>query len=466
MTDPDRNPAALSATEICNLLGAGSLTPDALLDCAAARHGALDGELNALPTLCIERARKRAGAMVAPLNGIPVAVKDLTAVEGVRTTYGSRIFADHVPDASDYVVQRLEASGGLVFAKSNTPEFGCGGVTFNDVFGQTRNPWNTDYTPGGSSGGSAAALASGQAWLALGSDFGGSLRIPASFCGVVGLRPTPGCIPRGPATLPFDRHWVEGPMARSVADVALLLDALTGHDPRDPLSARPGPSAREAVMSAAGPVRVASVGGMGLGRVEAAVSECVERALGTLQRTPGWEVSRCELDLSAAREVFAIRRGQGYAAMFGEFRRDCPELLRDDIVNDLDRGLAYTAGEIARADRLQGDLWRAAAPLLEEFDVIACPTVAVAPFRMENARITRIAGEEAPTYYDWLRQTFSLSLLGVPSISIPCGFTADGLPIGLQLAGPPHAEARLLQIAAAVEARLDVFNGVNAPWQR
>jgi len=466
MTDFNSHPVAMSATDLCSALGAGQLAPETLLDCLADRHAALDGSLNALPTLCIQRARQRARSDVGPLNGIPVAVKDLAAVEGVRTTYGSRIFADHVPDDSDHVVQRLEASGGLVFAKSNTPEFGCGGVTFNDVFGQTRNPWNPEYTPGGSSGGSAAALASGQAWLALGSDFGGSLRIPASFCGVVGLRPTPGSIPRGPAPLPFDRHWVEGPMARSVADVALLFDALTGFDPRDPLSVRSGPSARDAVMSPAGPVRIASVGGLCLGPVESVVSDCVDHALTTMHAEPEWDVVRCTLDLSAARKVFAVRRGQGYAAMFGQYRRDCPELLRDDIVNDLDRGLAFTASEIADADQLQGDLWRAAAPLLQAFDVIACPTVAVAPFRLESARITHIEGEETPTYYDWLRQTFSLSLLGIPSISIPCGFTPGGLPIGLQLAAPPHAEARLLQVAAAIEARLDVFHAVVPPWRR
>lgn len=465
MTDPSRHLLAMSAIDVCAALGARRIAPEELLETLAARHAALDGELNALPTLCLDRARQRARSASGPLHGIPVVVKDLSAVEGVRTTYGSRLFADHVPDASDYVVQRLESSGGVVFAKSNTPEFGCGGVTFNAVFGQTRNPWNPEYTSGGSSGGSAAALASGQAWLALGSDFGGSLRIPASFCGVVGLRPTPGSIPRGPAPLPFDRHWVEGPMARSVADLALLFDALTGLDSRDPLSARSGPSVSEAVMSPTGRVRIASVGGMQLGPVESVVNECVDHALTSLQRHPDWDVVRCDLDLSAAREVFMIRRGQGYAAMFGQFRRDCPDMLRDDIVHDLDKGLAFTASDIANADRLQGDLWRSAAPVLQAFDVIACPTVAVAPFRLDDSRITHIEGEEIPTYYDWLRQTFSLSLLGIPSVSLPCGFTPDGLPIGLQLAAPPHAEARLLQIAAAIEARLDVFNGIDTPWR-
>ena len=457
-----------SAVDVQARLRGGSVQSEDLLTLLEGHHDSVDATLNALPTTCFARARGaavRAGTL-APLHGMPVVVKDLTAVAGVRTTYGSPIYRDNMPTESDFVVERIEASGGLPYAKSNTPEFGCGGVTFNDVLGETRNPWNPAYTPGGSSGGSAAALASGQAWLALGSDFGGSLRLPASFCGIVGLRPTPGCVPRGPSAVPFDRHWVEGPMGRSVADVALLLDALVGQDRRDPLSTPREAGFLQAVDRPTDRVRIASVGGLGLGALDPVVEQAVNEALGKLDTLPDWEVMDRQLDLAAAREVFAVRRGLCYAAMFESFRRDSPELLRPDIISDLDRGLGFDATTIARADRLQGELWKVAEIVFRDADILACPTVVVPPFKAGQPSIAEVAGEALPTYYDWLRLTYSVSLIGVPAISIPCGFSPDGLPIGLQLMAPPHREARLLQVAAAAESRLDVFADVSAPWQR
>lgn len=455
-----------SALGVQARLRAGHVRCEDLLALLEAHHESADASLNALPTTCFARARDGApqALALAPLHGMPVVVKDLTAVAGVRTTYGSPIYRDHVPTTSDFVVERLEASGGLPYAKSNTPEFGCGGVTFNSVLGETRNPWNPAYTPGGSSGGAAAALASAQAWLALGSDFGGSLRLPASFCGIVGLRPTPGCVPRGPSSVPFDRHWVEGPMARSVADVALLLDALAGQDRRDPLSVPRSTGFLEILGHPAGRVRITSVGSLGLGALDPVVEQAINGALRKLDRLPDWEVTEQRLDLSSAREVFTVRRGLCYAAMFESFRREAPELLRPDIVTDLDRGLGFDAAVIARTDRLQGELWRAAEPLFRDAEILVCPTVVVPPFKAGQSSISEVAGEPLPTYYDWLRLTYSVSLLGVPAISIPCGFSPDGLPIGLQLMAQPHQEARLLRVAAAIESHLDVFADVIPPW--
>jgi len=228
----------LTAVEAVALLRSGQVSSRELVEAALRRIEQVDPQLNALPTVCAERAFGQAeGAdRDAPLAGLPIAVKDLNDVAGVRTTYGSPIYADHVPDRSDFMVERLEQRGAVVLAKSNTPEFGAGGNTFNEVFGETRNPWDTSRTCGGSSGGSAAALASGQVWLATGSDLGGSVRTPAGFCGVVGVRPSPGRVAAGPSPLPFETMSVEGPMGRTVADAALMLDAMAGLDPRDPLS--------------------------------------------------------------------------------------------------------------------------------------------------------------------------------------------------------------------------------------
>src|SRR2546423_2336670 len=220
----------LTAVEAVGLLRSGRVSSRELVEAALRRIEQVDPQLNALPTVCAERAFGQADRADrdTPLAGLPIAVKDLNDVAGVRTTYGSPIYADHVPDRSDLMVERLEQRGAVVLAKSNTPEFGAGGNTFNEVFGETRNPWDVSRTCGGSSGGSAAALASGQVWLATGSDLGGSLRTPAGFCGVVGLRPSPGRVARGPSETPFDTLLVAGPMGRTVADAALMLDAMSG----------------------------------------------------------------------------------------------------------------------------------------------------------------------------------------------------------------------------------------------
>lgn len=239
----DKTLISRTATEMVALLDKGEVTPLDALDALEARIAEVDPQLNALPTLCFDRARDRATAMMKKpvsergvLKGLPVPIKDLTDVEGVRTTYGSPIFSDNIPARSDVMIELMEARGAVIYAKSNTPEFGAGASTFNEVFGRTLNPWNTGRSPAGSSGGAAAALASGMAWVAQGSDMGGSLRNPASFCGVVGLRPSPGRVPSGPAALPWDSLGVEGPMARNVPDLALLLDAMSGHADLDPLS--------------------------------------------------------------------------------------------------------------------------------------------------------------------------------------------------------------------------------------
>lgn len=246
----DKNLIKMTAREAVEHLNAGDLSPLELVDAALERHEAVDGIVNAMPTICAERARAHARriADAGPpsrngtepngvwLGGLPIAVKDLQDVAGVHTTYGSPVYREHIPVRTDLAVERLERRGAIVLGKSNTPEFGAGANTFNEVFGKTRNPWNTTLTCGGSSGGSAVALATGQSWVATGSDLGGSLRIPASFCSVVGLRPSPGRVACGPAPLPFDVLSVEGPMGRNVGDVALMLDAMSGWHAADPIS--------------------------------------------------------------------------------------------------------------------------------------------------------------------------------------------------------------------------------------
>ncbi|MCY4190981.1 MAG: amidase family protein, partial [Rhodospirillaceae bacterium] len=307
-----------SATEIVALLKDGEVSSDDLLDALEARIAAVDGAVNALPITCWDRARIAAADAdrETVLAGLPVAIKDLSAVQGVRTTFGSPIFADNVPSHSDYVVERLEARGGIVYAKSNTPEFGAGANTFNPIFGATRNPWDTRMSAAGSSGGAAAALASGTAWLAHGSDLGGSLRTPAGFNSVVGLRPSPGLIPSGPDITTYQTLGVQGPMGRSVADVALMLDAMAGPDPRDPRTMSLSVDSYVAALtSESADLRVAWLGDLGETVVDPEIKAlCAEAAAGF--SALGGRVDEACPDLSGAFDCFQTLRAAFFAARF------------------------------------------------------------------------------------------------------------------------------------------------------
>ncbi len=451
----------LTAREAVGLLRRRELSPDELIDAAASRIAATDGALNALPTLCLERAREAAkrlpatppdGAPPGYLHGLPIAVKDLTDVAGVRTTRGSPIFADHVPERSDIVVERLEANGALVIAKANTPEFGAGAQTFNDVFGTTTNPWDTRLTPGGSSGGSAAALAAGQVWLATGSDLGGSLRIPASYCSVVGLRPTPGRVAHGPTDLPFGGLSVEGPMGRTVGDVALMLDAEAGPHLADPLSLpAPARSYQAAVDDPIPPRRVGFSPDLGVAPIDPEVRAICERGAG-LFADVGAEVEEANIDFTDAEEIFQVLRAARFAADKASLLETHRDALKPEVVWNIEKGLALGADAIYAAERARGDLYRRVAAFFETHDLLLCPVVVAPPFDHHVRYLTELGGVAFPTYVSWLVLTFAITLTACPAISVPCGFTAGGLPVGLQIVAPPHAEDRLLAAAALFEA--------------
>ncbi|MGZ4149551.1 MAG: amidase [Actinomycetota bacterium] len=449
----------LSACEAVALLHAGDVGPSELVAAALARIEATDGALNAIPTVCAERARAHAARIEAaeapagPLGGLPIAVKDLNDVAGVRTTYGSPIFAEHVPERSDLLVERLEVNGAIVVGKSNTPEFGAGANTFNEVFGDTRNPWDTAMTSGGSSGGSAAALAAGQVWLATGSDLAGSLRTPASFCGVVGLRPSPGRVASGPNELPFDTLGVEGPMGRTVADAALMLDALSGADPRDPLSldAPPRPFL-DAARAARAPRTLAFTPDLGgIAPVDPEVAAICAAAADRFAEL-GARVRRASPDLAGAPETFQVLRAAGFVASLGPLYATDRDRLKPDIRWNVERGLALTREEVARAERDRGRIAHAMAAFLEDAEVLACPAAPVPPFPVRRRWVEEIGGERLDNYVEWLRITSAITLTACPAIVVPCGLTREGLPVGLQLVGRPRGEAALLSAAAAFEA--------------
>jgi len=454
-----------SAREVVRLLRRGDVSPLDLIDAALARHAAVDGAVNAVPTLCPERARAAARRMMddpagldvsAPgwLAGLPVLVKDLTDVAGVRSTQGSPLFADHVPARSDVSVETLERRGAVVLGKTNTPEFGAGANTFNPVFGETRNPYDTRLTCGGSSGGAAAALASGMAWLATGSDMGGSLRIPAAFCGVVGLRPSPGRVARAPVPDPWCPLSVAGPMARDVADCALLLDAQVGASAADPmaLEAPTNPFLAAAERPQA-PGRVGWSPDLGLWPVDPEIVAVCEAAMRRLEDTGAIVEPTCP-DFSDAAETFHTLRAGAFVAKLAPLLETARDQLKPDVVWNIEKGLSQTQADLARAWRGRAAITARVAAFFETNDLLACPTTVVPPFPVEQRYVESVGDHRFETYVDWLGITYTLTLTGCPVISIPCGLTAAGLPVGLQLMARPRAEAVLFSYAALLEGLL------------
>ncbi|MGH6933661.1 MAG: amidase [Dongiaceae bacterium] len=460
----------LTAQAAVELLRQREVSPLELIDAALARIAATDHAISALPTLCPERARDHARRLMsAPppdqphpgwLAGLPIAVKDLNDVAGVRTTYGSPIFADHVPGRSDIMVERLEERGALVLAKSNTPEFGAGANTFNEVFGETRNPWNTALTCGGSSGGSAATLAAGQVWLATGSDLGGSLRTPASFCSVVGLRPSPGRVATGPQERPFGTLAVEGPMGRTVGDVALMLDAMAGWHLEDPLSlSAPAQSFQAAAAARRLPERVAFSPDLGISPVDAEVREICAAAARRFGET-GVAVEEACPDFSGAVEAFRTLRAAGFVASMMEHYEHRRDRLKPDVIWNIEHGLKLDSGDIARAETARGAIYHRLAGFFRTYDLLLCPAACVPPFDVKIRWLKELNGIPFDNYVEWIRITYALTLTSCPIVALPCGFTRDGRPVGLQLVGRPRDEAGLLAAAAAFEETMDIARQV------
>jgi amidase len=447
----------LTACEVVDRLGREEITPLDCLDALEARITIVDKTVNALPTLCFERARDRALALMqrpvterGGLAGLPIPIKDLTEVEGVRTTYGSRIYAAFVPDASDILVERIEAEGGIVYAKSNVPEFGAGANTFNEVFGATCNPWNTALSAAGSSGGAAAALATGMAWLAHGSDMGGSLRNPASFCGVVGLRPTPGRVATNPG-LKIDRLLsVEGPMARNVEDLALFLDAMTGDDPSDPISLPRTESFLAAARSAWRPKRIAFSADLGITPVDPEVA-AICRAAALRFAEIGTVVEEAHPDLSEAHDCFQVLRGMSFATNYAADLDAHRDLLKPEIVWNIERGLAYTMADVVRAEHQRSLMLHRMNAFFDDFDLLLCPATIVAAFPVEDRYLAECAGHRFSNYVEWLAIAYAITLTTAPALSLPCGLTSDGRPVGLQVVARPRAEGRVLAAARALE---------------
>jgi amidase len=450
--------AALSASDIRRLVARREVSPVEVVEACLARVERFNGTVNAVVTLserALDDARdlevEAAKGRIGPLCGIPVGIKDVTPVAGLRTTYGSPITREHVPDKDALVVHRLREAGAVILGKTNCPEFAAGGNTFNEIFGYTRNPWNPERSAGGSTGGGAAALVTGMIALAEGTDLGGSLRIPASFCGVVGLRPSAGLVPTWPSDWPWDTLQVTGPLARTAEDVGLMLDAVAGPSDLSPIC-QPTAGRRFAAAATAGVrpgLRLAYCPDLiGIG-----VDDEVERVCRSAAfelRQLGLTVEETALDLSAGRDAFLALRGLWFVAQMHR-RIQYLEEFGPNVAGNIRAGLKTTVAELGAAEQVRRRVRVKVLDLLSRFDHLVTPAMAVPPFPVEQNYPETVAGRKMETYVDWIAPTFVLSLTGLPVAAVPCGLDSERLPVGLQIVGRPFGEEAVLALAAKVQ---------------
>jgi amidase len=452
----------LPAAELARQIRHGKLSATEVMLAHLARIEDLNPSLNAVITLDAEgalAAARRAdeararGESLGPLHGLPVAHKDHFLTRGMRTTFGSPIFRDFVPDQDSLLVERQRRAGAITIGKTNMPEFGAGSQTFNEVFGATRNPYDPSKTCGGSSGGAAVALATGMVALADGSDLGGSLRNPANFCNVVGLRPSVGRVAQWPSQDAWNQMAVAGPMGRTVEDVALFLSVLAGPDARDPIALdEPGDVfATIAERDFAG-TRVAWSSDLGGLPVERAVSAVLESQRGTFEAL-GCRVDDASPNLAGADEVFQTLRGIGFANTFADLIDRDPAALKDTIVWNTEYGRALTGADAGRAAGLRSQIFARMHTFMERYEFIIAPVNQVAPFPVDVPYPTAIEGVAMENYLSWMRSCSWITVTGHPAISVPCGFTPGGLPVGVQIIGRFRDERGLLQFARAFEQR-------------
>lgn len=457
---PDQKLCHLTARELRRRIVERELSADEVMEAHLAQIERVNPTVNAIVTLMPELAI--AGARAAdealargdepgPLHGLPIAIKDLTATKGIRTTFGSPIYRDFVPDEDAIIVERLKRAGAIVIGKTNTPEFGAGSHTFNEVFGATLNPYDTTRTCGGSSGGAGVSLACRMLPIADGSDLGGSLRNPANFNNVVGFRPSPGRVP-AQAAMGWNPLAVSGPMARTVGDVALMLSAIAGPDARSPISIeQPGATFAAPLERDFAGVRVAYMRDLGGLPIDPRVRTAIDATVAVFEAL-GCSVERAEPDFSHADEVFKTLRAWGSAAGRADLLWEHRSLIKRTVVEEIEAGLKLTGTDVSRAEQLRTAYYQRVRTFMETYEFLILPVNQVPPFDVGTEYPTEINGVRMETYIDWMKSCYFISALGLPAISVPCGFTPEGLPVGVQIVGRHHDDFGVLQLAAAFES--------------
>ncbi len=453
----------LSAVELRRMIGAKQASPREIWASCRAHIDAVNGAVNAVVAIDEAGAAAQAAAAeqavmagdeLGPLHGLPLGIKDLNETKGLRTTHGSLIYQDNVPAADESVVARLRAGGGMIVAKTNTPEFGAGANTVNKVYGATGNPFDPRLTCAGSSGGSAVALALDMLPLCNGSDLGGSLRTPAGFCGVVGFRPTPGRVASRESTRSYSPLSVDGPMARNVGDVALMLSVLAAHDPADPLS-RPGETESLARPRPVDPasLRVVMSEDLGVAPVDDGIRRVFRDRMTRIQHLFR-SAERRDPPLDDASPIFEVLRATGFVASHRDHYDKHKAVLGPNVVNNTEAGLKLTGPQIAQAEAAHSNLFRRYLGWMDEIDLLIAPTAAVSPFPKTQLYPSEINGQPLASYTTWFLLASAITLTGHPVLVLPCGRDEQGLPFGIQLVGKRWDEARLLGIGLALEAEL------------
>ena len=465
-----------SARELVQLIAARAVSPVEVLDAHLAVIAALNPKLNAIVTLAADEARdaaKRAEDAVimheplGPLHGLPVAIKDNTLTAGIRTTFGSPLFKDFVPAEDAEVVRRLKAAGAIVLGKTNIPEFATGANTTNELFGPTRNPWNPALSPAGSSGGAAVAAATGMVPIAQGSDFGCSIRMPAAFCGIVGIRPTPGLVPNIPTALPWEPGSVHGPLARDSEDAALMLDAIVGFTRLSPISVAPPWRSALAALQSCDDIKglrvayVSDIAGIG---VEAEIDTICRDAALRLSNL-GAQVEQIEFDASDGRAAYQTWRGFVMAGQ--NYRRlDKLDRLGANLRGNIEAGLKLKTLDYAAAAEKRLETYSRFNTLFERFDVLLTPCSPVKQFLVEQNFPDRINGRALDDYTDWFASNYIITLVSLPAASAPAGLTADGLPVGMQIVAPRFEEPLILRVARCIHQASGVGWPPAAPISR
>ena len=457
-----------TAVELAGLIRDGELSARELLEVHLDQIERINPQVNAIVTLTDELAMSQASAAdesqargepLGPLHGLPVAHKDLVATAGIRTTWGSPIYADFVPSEDALIIERLKAAGVVQVGKTNVPEFGAGSQTFNPVFGACLNPYDTSRTCGGSSGGAAVALACGMVPIAAGSATGGSLRNPANFCNVVGFRNSPGRVPVHPTELGWFPISVQGPMARTVEDTALMLSVLAGPDPRVPISlAEPGESFRGSLERDFSGVRVAWSRDLGSFPVDDAVAGALEPQLEAFS-TIGCTLDHAHPDFRDADFCFKTLRAWAFESKFSPLLEKHRDKIKETIIWNAEAGQQQSGPDIARAERLRTALFHRVREFMDDYEFLVLPVSQVAPFDVETPYITEINGQSMETYIDWMMSCYFITVTGLPALSLPLGFTDEGLPVGLQIVGRHQDDFGVLQLAYAIQQ-------ANGSWQR
>jgi amidase len=450
----------MTATELARRIRKKDLSAREVMAAHIAQTERVNPQVNAIVTFLPERGLAEAeaadeklarGEVVGPLHGLPIAHKDLVDTKGIRTTRGSPIFKDHVPIEDELIVERLRQAGAITIGKTNTPEFGAGSQTFNEVFGETLNPYDLAKTCGGSSGGAAVALACGMLPIADGSDMGGSLRNPANFCNVVGLRTAPGRVPVYPRLAGWYPFSVQGPMARTVQDTALLLSAMAGPDPRSPMAiAEPGSRFNIPLDRDFKGVRLAWSRDLGGLPVDPRVTSAIDARRHVFEDL-GCRVEEATPDFRDADEVFKVWRAWYFALSFGDLMRTHRRFIKETVIWNTEAGLKLTGPQIGQAERQRTELYHRVRVFMQQYEFLICPVNQVPPFDIETRFIAEINGEKMGTYIDWMKSCYFITVTGHPAISVPCGFTAEGLPVGVQIVGRHQDELGVLQLAYAFQ---------------